>query len=274
MQITCPHCNKDIKLNIDVQPYDEIEQQILDDGYIPNNNIWRRWIMAQMLRHYKDPVTGADTFNAYFIKNKPYMYQWTTFLNEINAIKRMSLDSTDRNIRLTFFNKDLLVNMLNSYRDTVSKLPKNRFRRLNYDKSEYINMIDNYIKSAEELRRKPCHTNIIVHKMADLVSDFIKNAEIKSKLPKSKAWIDAFKGNGAYYTMDNMIKFHGCRFWNDDMSQTLNEKESLNKLMSEVGKCDPNEFYKLFGLMKEFIEYNNYDINTLKTELQQETADA
>lgn len=274
MRITCPHCNKDIKLNVDAKPYDEIEQQILDDGYIPNNNIWRRWIMAQMLRHYKDPATGADTFNAYFIKNKPYMYQWTTLLNEINAVKRMSLDSTDRSIRLTFFNKDLLVHMLTSYRDVISKLPKNRFWHVNCDKTKYLNMIDGYIKSAVELQRKQHHTNAVVNKMADLISDFIKNAKIRNKLPKSKAWIDAFKGNGSYYTMDNMIKFHGCRFWDDNGSQTLNEKESLNKLLYEVCKCNPNEFYKLFGLMKEFIEYNNYDINTLKTELQHETSDA
>ena len=87
--------------------------------------------------------------------------------------------------------------------------------------------------------------------------------------PKSKAWINAFKANGAYYTMDNMIKFHGCRFKND-MSEMLSLDESLSELKKSVETCRPTEFYKLFGLMKEFIEYNEYDIEKLQAELQAE----
>ena len=37
---------------------------------------------------------------------------------------------------------------------------------------------------------------------------------IKIKLPyetaKSKVWVDAYKGNGAYYTLKNLVMFHDC----------------------------------------------------------------
>ena len=33
---------------------------------------------------------------------------------------------------------------------------------------------------------------------------------------KSKVWIDAYKGEGAYYTMKNLVLFHNCNFFDDN----------------------------------------------------------
>ena len=33
--------------------------------------------------------------------------------------------------------------------------------------------------------------------------------------PQSKAWMDAYKGAGAFFTMQNLIRFHGCTAVND-----------------------------------------------------------
>ena len=48
--------------------------------------------------------------------------------------------------------------------------------------------------------------------MYNLVTNFIKKYPMDIRLMKSEAWKNAFKGAGAYYTMDNMIKFHSCNF--------------------------------------------------------------
>jgi hypothetical protein len=247
--------------------------------------------MAQMLRHYKDADTGADNFNNYFIKEKPYQYQWKTFINELKAIRRMQSDSTDMIIRTKFFNVQLYIKMLKDYRSVINEIPDKKYGSYwggRYgkwavrdtcsgkiiSKEDAIKYVTSFIDNATETNK--LHR---LHKISkkDVLNTIIKDAKVFLQTmpikyrytPKSKAWINAFKANGAYYTMDNMIKFHGCRFKND-MSEMLSLDESLSELKRSVETCRPAEFYKLFGLMKEFIEYNEYDIEKLQAELQAE----
>ena len=43
-----------------IDTLDDIEKNIVNNGYIANNNLWRRWIMAQMLRHYRETLTNIN----------------------------------------------------------------------------------------------------------------------------------------------------------------------------------------------------------------------
>ena len=82
------------------------------------------------------------------------------------------------------------------------------------------------------------------------------------KLPwqtkKSKAWIDAFKGEGAYYTLKNLIMFHNCgiRVDGHGMLKGIVGMSCLNEKLEEY----KGEGWRMFALMKKVIEDNN--INT------------
>ena len=286
----CPHCNKPINISVKItngscisDDYDEIEQSILADGYIPNNNIWRRWIMAQMLRHYKDPDTGADTFNKYFIKDKPYSYQWKVLINELKAIRRMPADSPERAMRLQFFNPALCIEMLKEYRDLINQIPekhcgtywKGKYGkwsnlRTTMDKSHAIAYVQARIQHLRDyLNANNDKSSTAISGVISYASIFLSEMPVNCRtMPKSKAWINAFKGNGAYYTMDNMIKFHNCHFSSVNANDKNAMEQSLTELHRQVYDCD-GKFYKLFGCMKEFIDYNDYSLETLVNELNE-----
>lgn len=84
------------------------------------------------------------------------------------------------------------------------------------------------------------------------------------KLPwdtkKSKVWVDAYKGAGAYYTCKNLIMFHDCYvkrdalygnsfYSRDDSMQILNMK--LNEYQGEG--------WRMFAFMKKLIADNGFD---------------
>ena len=72
--------------------------------------------------------------------------------------------------------------------------------------------------------------------------------------PKCKAWKEAFKGNGAYYTLRNLVLSHkvilrGCRGMND----------SLVKL-NECLETYKGEYWRFHYMLKDTIEYNDFDL--------------
>ena len=71
--------------------------------------------------------------------------------------------------------------------------------------------------------------------------------------PKSKAWVDAYKGNGAYYTCKNLIMFNNCKV--DGMANRTLSMDILNdKLLEYKG-----EGWRMFAFMKKLIADNNFD---------------
>lgn len=76
-----------------------------------------------------------------------------------------------------------------------------------------------------------------------------------------KAWQDAYKGYGAFFTMKNLILYHDCKvhMYHNGKCKVLNETESIAQLnaWAEEHKEDG---YWLLGALKSFLEYNNFDI--------------
>lgn len=150
LKITCPNCKKEFEANVEgsnmpkgtyfLVPMEEmdtktkkattytdpIEESIRNDGYIENHHLYRRWVMAQMLRHFRNEKDPA-AFDHYFISEKPYKYAWETTLNEIKAMKHLQGEELIKRER--FFNLEVVKEMANEYNEQVknyiAKLPKN-----------------------------------------------------------------------------------------------------------------------------------------------------
>ena len=88
---------------------------------------------------------------------------------------------------------------------------------------------------------------------------------IKYNTPKSKAWIDAYKGEGAFYTLKNLVMFHGCGIKVDkfDIRYGAAAVDVLNKRLNEY----KGEGWRMFALMKKVIEDNNFDFGERMAEI-------
>jgi hypothetical protein len=74
--------------------------------------------------------------------------------------------------------------------------------------------------------------------------------------PKSKAWIDAYKGEGAFYTLKNLVMFHSCGIKVDGrMVYGAAAISVLNKRLKEY----KGEGWRMFALMKKVIADNNFN---------------
>ena len=76
---------------------------------------------------------------------------------------------------------------------------------------------------------------------------------------QNSEWKDAYKGMGAYATMQNLLRFHGCTFPkdNDFYKRGLS---GLQMLEDAAKTYADGEGWRLFGLMKQMLEENNIDI--------------
>jgi hypothetical protein len=85
--------------------------------------------------------------------------------------------------------------------------------------------------------------------------------------PKSKAWIDAYKGEGAYYTLKNLIMFHDCVI--EYNRETLTQRESIDEIYRKLDEYQ-GEGWRMFALMKKVIEDNDFDFNDRMEEIYSE----
>ena len=78
---------------------------------------------------------------------------------------------------------------------------------------------------------------------------------MKWETKMSKSFVDAYKAAGAFYTMKNLIMFHGCKF--REKGKFTSMARSL-QILTKHSK-DYND-WRLLGIMKDFIEDNGISI--------------
>lgn len=76
-----------------------------------------------------------------------------------------------------------------------------------------------------------------------------------------KEWQDAYKGYGAFFSMQNLIRFHRCVFFENRKRMT--KEASLKKLDSMAAK---EAGWYLLGMLKKLIVDNNIDIEAKQEE--------
>ena len=104
--------------------------------------------------------------------------------------------------------------------------------------------------------------NEIYRAVGYFMSDMIK---LPYSTPQSKAWFDAYKGEGAFYTLKNLIMFHGCGIKVDkfDVRYGMSAVAFLNEKLNEY----KGEGWRMFALMKKVIADNNFDFKARMSEI-------
>lgn len=256
---------------------DPIFNQIIEQGTVPNNRLFRRWVMAQMfhMMSYTQYRSKEPEGVTYMIHRLGYEYQWKMLMDELYAQMKMegrdTVNFLDRN---RWFNTEVVVAMAHDY---VTQLNK-RIDTMKVKKCKGVpyKRISNRNIFVADLQTKiynPLHLAITSIKQAKSAAQLYvatKNFnDMRIKMPwdttQSNAWVDAYKGSGAFFTMQNLIRFHNCVAI-DDAGKRLDKFQSLAFLSVKAEMYKNGEGWRLLAVLKKMLSDNNIDIKKKKAE--------
>lgn len=251
-----------VVINADSKSYAE-------DKQLESNKQFRRWITAQTLRMFKTPIWDRDTrryvcsWDLYLKNYYSYMYQFDMTLEELKTLKKLEVtDKREFEIRKRFFNKSVIILLCSDYLTRFKKYCKNN--KIIYGKHNgQVKLKNNYgymtLESiANDIIRPLINLVDEINKSesyAEIYTYFKKFRRIMNDLPrdtvKCAEWKDAFKGAGAYYTLQNLVLYH-------DVVLEKDKKTSL-KLLEDM--LD-GEVWKYHRLLKNWLDDNEFNLST------------
>lgn len=255
---------------------DAIAEQIIEDGYVRNTKLHRRFVMAQMfyMLNYESFTGDESGYNA-CLKNM-YVYQYTLnmMLEEVRVLGKLEKRDTESFAeRSHFFTKDVVVSVLNDYVDKLKKyvdtLPKKNCKGVPYKRVKGTNI---FVADLEKKLYGPMRAKIreveragSYTQMYNLMTWFMKDmVKLPYDTPKSKAWIDAYKGEGAYYTLKNLVMFHNCAI---EYKYEIYRRDAAMQQLKYKLEDYKGEGWRMFALMKKVIVDNHFDFNKRMSEI-------
>lgn len=251
---------------------DAIYDQIIEDGYVRNTKLFRRFVMAQMFSNLNYVSYNGEYRGYNDCLKRMYSYDYTLNMmaEEVRVLGKLEArDKESFDERSKFFNKNVVIAVLEDYleklKSYVNKLPSKNCKGIPYKRVKSVNI---FVEDLDKKIYSPVRGHIFRVKHAKNYNEIYRALEAfmrdKIKLPyeteKSKVWIDTFKGEGAYYTLKNLIMYHNCVFYNDiHYPMYGNTTGHMNFLKSKLAEYQ-GEGWRMFALMKKVIEDNN--INT------------
>ena len=250
---------------------DKIVNQIIEDGYVRNTKLFRRWVMAQMFQmlNYVSYDKKYKGYNDCLKKMYGYEYTLTMMTEEVRVLSKLETrDAESFAERSHFFTKEVVIDVLEDYVDKlkayVNTLPDKNCKGIPYKRIKCVNIFN---ADLDKKVYSPIRNYIFKIKYAKSYADIYRVLEAfmrnHVKLPhdtaKSTDWLDAYKGEGAFYTLKNLIMFHNCAimYGNEVYTQRASMKELNSKLNEYQG-----EGWRMFALMKKVIADNGINTST------------
>lgn len=250
------------KFNVEVvMGNDPIASQIVEDGYVRNSKLHRRFITAHYLRLLNHPDGWHRAMNMHY----SYMYTLDMMTQEVYVLSK--LEKKDRetfNERKQFFTFGVINSVLDKYvsdvRKYINTLTIQRCKGRPYVTIKGIGYV-----FCDEVERKvitPIEVLVDICKNSytyeSLYTSLIALKKVRVKLPhdtkKCVAWVNAFQRAGAYYTMKNLIMYHDVKlFYNGNFYDKYNGMALLAKLTTK------QEGYQLNAMLKATIKMNDFD---------------
>ena len=254
---------------------DPIAREIITDGYVRNTKLHRRFVMAQMFHalNYKSYDGRKEGYNEY-IKRFGIKYEFDMMLEEIRVLSKLEARDTATFIeRSHFFTKDVIAQTMTDYvaelKKYVEKLPNKNCKGVPYKRIKGMNVFVEdlqkkvYAPLEREINRLKYASNY--NEMYRIVRSFMSDMiHLPYDTPKSKAWIDAYKGEGAFYTLKNLVMFHGCGIKVDN--RVLYGPTAMRELNNRLNEYK-GEGWRMFALMNKVIADNNFDFYARMNEI-------
>lgn len=261
---------------------DAIFNMIIEDGYVRNTKLHRRFVMAQMF-HMLNYVSYDGKYVGYNdCLKRAYGYSYTLqmMMEEIRVLSKLEVrDAESFNERVHFFDKDVVVAVLEDYLEKLKKyveaLPDRNCKGIPYKR---IKRMDVFNADLDKKIYAPVRAHIFSVKHAKNYTEiyralekFMRNhIKLPFDTPKSKVWIDAYKGAGAYYTMKNLVMFHDCTIYTGPRDKITYRRfdgaEAVRYLSTKLDEYK-GEGWRMFAMMKKLIEDNDFDFKTRMEEI-------
>lgn len=263
------------------QVTDEIMSKIENDGFIDNKTLYRRWVMAQFFRMYNFGLNEA-------CKHFTQGYMWKMLDDEIKTLAKLEKkDSEYFAERSHFFAKDVVFGICNDYitalRINIDRLPvryctltdsNGKAEKIPYKKiwgeNFFVSQIDKKFISKYQ---KALYRISFAKNYEQLYKEFKKFKSLVHYLPRripnaiSPTWLDAYKGAGAYYTLQNMVLYHHCKLLKYENCNSLEKKNGEYLTGNNAYKFMQDnlgyyENYQWVGMFKKCVEDNNFSFGS------------
>ena len=247
---------------VPVSDDDPILAAIRNGGTVPNRSLFRRWVMSQVFHG----LMSRGGFSEW-LKYHGYDYQWEMLVEELRVqAKLYGKDMENFEARNRWFNKKLALTMADDYlvqmRDDAEGRPMHKCKGVPYIKFFSQNVFVSDIEKKLLWPMADLKYGILNAKTPQQLYEAVRafnKARAAGKYKQTAKWKDAYRGMGAYATMQNLLRFHGCTFPkdNDFYERRLS---GLQMLENAAKAYADGEGWRLFGLMKQMIEANGIDI--------------
>lgn len=258
-------------VRVDNKDSDPILNQIIEDGYVRNSRLHRRFVMAQMFQmlNYTSYNGREQGYNACLRNRYGYDYTLKMMLEEVRVLSKLEArDKESFEERVHFFDRATIAQVLEDYvvelEKYVEKLPVKKCKGAPYKRVKSTNIFVSDLDKKLYCPVKRYANRIKVARTYNdiyyILSDFMRTmVKLPYSTKKSAAWIDTYKGEGAYYTLKNLIMFHDCKMFADYYMYTTEESMVVLKNRLEEYK---GEGWRMFALMKKVISDNGINTKT------------
>lgn len=264
---------------------DMVEKKLVEGGYVNNWSLFRRWVMSQMFHMLRDMEKRHWSFNE-TLQHRGYEYQWRMLEREIYAQMKMQKHGDRDNAarRSMWFNGEVASSMAMNYikklkeyiennllyrRNKTTHLPDKTHYKHTCKGNPYVRLQNKDIFVSDlqkkvyapltEMARLMGNTSSIEVLYKTIVKFNKTRKRLCGETKQSSVFINAYKGSGAYFTMRNLIMFHGARFRNG--GQFMAREMSLIELDRKATECiGQDEEWRMLGILKELIKDNGISV--------------
>lgn len=292
---------------------DPILSQILKSEFIRNVDFDLQHITAQTFRllsykggkEYKYSWMNKPAFTEQgWLDGFRHMYSYDYTIKYLDTITHRMAKLQIENKKMFdieehFFNKEVICATLKDYCNALSNNLHNR-KTKNCEGEPYIRVgakhyCDKkhkddkcgmlFVKNIDKTFIQPVESIIAQIERTDSYAEINKlvkqvlNKKLYFKLDENAdrcaAWLDAFKGRGAFFSMQNLIRHSGLTLvgehgsWDKELEHwtydSMNREQSLDYLMKRLDE-DKGQYFRLLGLLKVAVEQNNFDFYKMMKE--------
>lgn len=244
---------------------DPIFNSLVQGKTIPNRRLFRRFVMAQVLRGLIAPGGFFE-----FLHRKGYKYQWDMLRDEM-AVQARLFEQDPENFaeRNRWFNKECIMTCADNYVSQLMCYINARHIR-NFQRRQYVHVgkkdilvsrLDEEIyyhvrvaQGAIENAQTPEALSTAVNLFRNVVVHIGAHKEFNM----AQAFASSYMGAGAFYTLKNLILFHDFHMYSED-GKRLTTVGSLSRLNNKA-RAYASEGWRLFRVLRDALDKENFDI--------------
>ena len=271
-----------------------IVDKIDDGGYLDVDGIVRRWIPSQCLQMVYSKAGFHEE-----LKSRGYDYSWKVLVDELKKQRKFyaAKDFDELNDRNRWYNNKVAADMATEYigalQDYVGQLREHshkgrmyknvRCAWMNKGQGVHLDELPAFWNKLWAAQRKISSAKT-PSTLYDAVARFNNLRQQIKFTPRgekiSTSFTNAYKAAGCYYTMKDLIMFEGCLMkvnadgdtyspsYRKPVRNFVEKEESLKALdrtANEVASSVACSGYTMLGLLKDFLDYNNFNFDKTKT---------